>query len=148
MLGYPYFPSPAFPMHVLHNRLHSESTLCEGSGIGLEHLAMLMRRWERARQRDEQLPLIVGEPGLGKSRPIEEFHGRLRDTPHTWVEWSCSQLSSAKTNTSPVRAPTFGTRRPNHLFCPLMRRQLDADEPVSIGLFVTQSRPSAQRRMG
>jgi predicted ATPase len=38
------------------------------------------------------LVLIVGEPGLGKSRLIEEFHGRLRDTPHTWVEWSCSQL--------------------------------------------------------
>jgi predicted ATPase len=36
--------------------------------------------------------LIVGEPGLGKSRLIEEFHNRLRDTPHTWVEWSCSQL--------------------------------------------------------
>jgi hypothetical protein len=40
MLGYPYFPSPAFPMHVLHNRLYSESTLCEGSGIGLEPEAM------------------------------------------------------------------------------------------------------------
>jgi predicted ATPase len=36
--------------------------------------------------------LIVGEPGLGKSRLIEEFHTRLRDIPHTWVEWSCSQL--------------------------------------------------------
>ena len=23
---------------------------------------------------------------------IEEFHARLRETPHTWVEWSCSQL--------------------------------------------------------
>jgi predicted ATPase len=34
----------------------------------------------------------VGEPGLGKSRLIEEFRARLRDTPHTWVEWSCSQL--------------------------------------------------------
>jgi len=53
---------------------------------------MLMRRWERARLGDGQLVLIVGEPGLGKSRLIEEFHGRLRDTPHTWVEWSCSQL--------------------------------------------------------
>src|SRR6516165_5017069 len=30
--------------------------------------------------------LIVGEPGLGKSRLIEEFHGRLRDTPHTWLD--------------------------------------------------------------
>ena len=29
---------------------------------------------------------------MGKSRLIEEFHARLRETPHTWVEWSCSQL--------------------------------------------------------
>src|SRR5262249_3236551 len=57
-----------------------------------EEIAMLMRRWERARQGEGQLVLIVGEPGLGKSRLIEEFHARLRDTPHTWAEWSCSQL--------------------------------------------------------
>ena len=35
---------------------------------------------------------MVGEPGLGKSRLMEEFHGRLGETPHTWVEWSSSQL--------------------------------------------------------
>src|SRR6516225_5459907 len=57
-----------------------------------EEIAMLMRRWERARQGDGQLVMIIGEPGIGKSRLIEEFHGRLRDTPHTWVEWSCFQL--------------------------------------------------------
>jgi predicted ATPase len=51
-----------------------------------------MRRWERAQHGDGQLVLIVGEPGMGKSRLIEEFHARLRDTPHTWAEWSCSQL--------------------------------------------------------
>jgi len=57
-----------------------------------EETGMLMRRWERAKQGDGQLVMIVGEPGLGKSRLIEEFHARLSDTPHTWVEWSCSQL--------------------------------------------------------
>jgi class 3 adenylate cyclase len=57
-----------------------------------EEMAMLLRRWERARQGDGQLVMIVGEPGLGKSRLIEEFHARLGETPHTWVEWSCSQL--------------------------------------------------------
>src|SRR5262249_9355982 len=57
-----------------------------------EELTMLRRRWERARQGDGQLVLIIGEPGIGKSRLIEEFHGRLRDTPHTWVEWSFLQL--------------------------------------------------------
>jgi class 3 adenylate cyclase len=57
-----------------------------------EEIAMLLRRWERARQGDGQLVLIVGEPGLGKSRLTEAFHARLSDTSHTWVEWSCSQL--------------------------------------------------------
>src|SRR6516162_697603 len=57
-----------------------------------EEMAMLMRRRERARQGEGQLVLIVGEPGIGKSRLLEEFHGRLRDNPHTWLEWSCSQL--------------------------------------------------------
>jgi predicted ATPase len=57
-----------------------------------EEIAMLMRRWERAREGEGQLVQIVGEPGLGKSRLIEEFHNRVRETPHTWMEWSCSQL--------------------------------------------------------
>ena len=57
-----------------------------------DETAILMRRWERARQGDGQFMMIVGEPGLGKSRLIEEFHIRLRDTPHTWVEWASSQL--------------------------------------------------------
>ena len=57
-----------------------------------EELALLARRWERARAGEGQLVLIVGEPGLGKSRLIEEFHARLAETPHTWVEWSASQL--------------------------------------------------------
>jgi tetratricopeptide (TPR) repeat protein len=55
-------------------------------------LDLLMRRWERARAGQGQFALIVGEPGLGKSRLIEELHGRLAETPHTWVEWSASQL--------------------------------------------------------
>ena len=57
-----------------------------------EEITSLTRRWGRARQGDGQLVVIVGEPGLGKSRLLEEFHVRLRDTPHTWSEWSCSQL--------------------------------------------------------
>jgi len=42
-----------------------------------EELAMLARRWERALAGEGQLVLIVGEPGLGKSRLTEEFHVRL-----------------------------------------------------------------------
>jgi class 3 adenylate cyclase/predicted ATPase len=57
-----------------------------------EELDLLARRWERARKGEGQLALIVGEPGLGKSRLMEEFHARLGETPHTWTEWSSSQL--------------------------------------------------------
>jgi class 3 adenylate cyclase/predicted ATPase len=57
-----------------------------------EELDILTRRWERARRGEGQLSLIVGEPGLGKSRLIEEFRARLAETPHTWVEWASSQL--------------------------------------------------------
>ena len=34
-----------------------------------DEMAMLMRRWERARQGDGQLVMIVGEPGLGQIPP-------------------------------------------------------------------------------
>jgi predicted ATPase len=36
--------------------------------------------------------LIVAEPALGKSRLLTEFHSQLTETPHTWSEWSASQL--------------------------------------------------------
>jgi predicted ATPase len=43
----------------------------------------LMRRWERAHQGDGQLVLIVGEPGLGKTRLIERIsRAATRHTEH------------------------------------------------------------------
>ncbi len=61
--------------------------------IGREDdIGLLARRWDRARRGEEQLVLIVGEPGIGKSRLLEEFRTKLGETPHTWAVWSASQL--------------------------------------------------------
>ena len=57
-----------------------------------DELSLLMRRWSRALEGEGQFVQIVGEPGIGKSRLVEEFRAKLAETPHTWVEWAASQL--------------------------------------------------------
>ena len=94
-----------------------------------EEIAILMRRWERARQGDGQLVLIVGEPGIGKSRLIEEFHARLRDTPHTWVEWSCSQLLQ---NTPLHPIAEWGRQRFGGTDLPVERQLSDLENTLAL----------------
>ena len=92
-----------------------------------DEMAMLLRRWERARHGDGQLVMIVGEPGLGKSRLIEEFHARLADRPHTWVEWSCSQLLQ---NTPLHPIAEWGRQRFGGADVPAERRLADLESSL------------------
>jgi class 3 adenylate cyclase len=94
-----------------------------------EEIGMLMRRWERARQGDGQLVLIVGEPGLGKSRLIEEFHARLRETTHTWAEWSCLQLLQ---NTPLHPIAEWGRQRFGGADVPAERRLADLENTLTL----------------
>jgi hypothetical protein len=57
-----------------------------------EELRLLLSRWERTREGEGQLALIIGEPGIGKSRLVAEFHDRIRDAPHIWMESAGEQF--------------------------------------------------------
>ena len=81
-----------------------------------EELDLLRRRWEQTLRGEGQLVQVVGEPGIGKSRLIEEFRLRLGESPHTFVEWSSSQLFQ---NT------------PLHPVADWGRQRFDADEPAA-----------------
>jgi predicted ATPase len=58
---------------------------------------------------------VVGEPGIGKSRLVEEFRLKVGETPHTFVEGSSSQLLQ---NT------------PLHPIAEWGRQRFGADEPA------------------
>jgi class 3 adenylate cyclase/predicted ATPase len=102
----------------------------------LDHLA---RRWERALKGDGQLTLVVGEPGIGKSRLVEEFRARLGETPHTFVEWSSSQLLQ---NTPLHPIAEWGRLRFGGADLPAERRLSDLENTLSlIGLDAPEYSP-------
>jgi hypothetical protein len=55
-----------------------------------EEVALLLRRWARAKGGDGQMVLISGEPGIGKSRITAELEGRLQAEPHIRLRYFCS----------------------------------------------------------
>ena len=76
-----------------------------------EEMAMLLRRWERARQSDGQMVLIMGEPGLGKSRLIEEFRSASGNSAHLGgVELLAASSEHAATSDRRMGPPTVWRR--------------------------------------
>jgi predicted ATPase len=55
-----------------------------------EEIALLLRRWVRAKAGDGQVILVSGEPGIGKSRVVAALADRLRDKPYLRLSYFCS----------------------------------------------------------
>jgi class 3 adenylate cyclase/predicted ATPase len=55
--------------------------------VGREaELATLVDRWARAHDGEGQTVVVLGEPGVGKSRLVYQFHEHLTAVPHIWLE--------------------------------------------------------------
>ena len=56
----------------------------------VEEFALLQRHWEHAKTGAGQVVLVSGEPGIGKSRLVQEFKGQLAREGATCIEFRCS----------------------------------------------------------
>jgi class 3 adenylate cyclase/tetratricopeptide (TPR) repeat protein len=55
-----------------------------------EEIALLLKRWNLAKDGEGQVVLLSGEAGVGKSRILREFRARLVDEPHHRAFYFCS----------------------------------------------------------
>jgi predicted ATP-dependent serine protease len=55
-----------------------------------EELALLQRSWEQAKTGAGQVVLLSGEPGIGKSRLVQELKEHLVQEGATRIEFHCS----------------------------------------------------------
>jgi predicted ATPase/energy-coupling factor transporter ATP-binding protein EcfA2 len=119
------------------------------TGRDLE-ISLLKDRWEQAQEGMGQVVLLIGEPGLGKSRMVDTLkqHVReqtgVREEDAPVIEWRCSPHRQ-NTGLYPAidfyeRALSFGREEPPHArFDRMLRRleQYDLARPEAVPLWAS-----------
>ena len=57
-----------------------------------DQMRLLLGSWERVQDGEGQFVVAVGEPGIGKTRLIQEFTARLQDSAHLTLEYAGAPL--------------------------------------------------------
>jgi class 3 adenylate cyclase len=90
------FAEPVTAYHVLgegaaESRFEAMHTAELTPLVGRDHeVALLLERWERAKEGDGQVVLLAGEAGIGKSRLVRAVRERLGAERHTPLSQFCS----------------------------------------------------------
>jgi class 3 adenylate cyclase len=60
-----------------------------------EELALLLRQWRLAQAGEGQAVIVVGEPGIGKSRLVRALKDSIAAEPHVALPYQCSPFHAA-----------------------------------------------------
>jgi class 3 adenylate cyclase/tetratricopeptide (TPR) repeat protein len=55
-----------------------------------EEVGLVLRRWAQAKAGEGQVVLLVGEPGIGKSRLLQTVRERIAEEAHIRLQYQCS----------------------------------------------------------
>jgi class 3 adenylate cyclase/predicted ATPase len=59
-----------------------------------EEIALLLMRWQAAKEGDGQVVILSGEPGIGKSRIVQEVRERITSESHERISFQCSPYNT------------------------------------------------------